>query len=258
MKRIIKLILIGVLPCYLAVTFILYNNEDGRKICNELKINITDGNEYQFIQKSEIERIIKQASLNPVGKKMKDINTDEIEAALLKNQLIAKAECYKTPGGMVTLHGDSIRTLAGAIKIDITQRIPILRVIGTDGSFYIDNKGNYMPTSSHFTLYLPVVTGHADKAFVQNELFKFAHFLQNNKFWNAQIEQIHVRADKEIELIPRVGNHLILLGKLDNFEQKLDNLMLLYKKVLPKVGWNKYEAINLKYENQVIATRKGE
>lgn len=256
MKRIIKLILISILPCYLMVTFILYNNENDQKICNELTINITDENEYQFIKKSEIERIIKQASLNPIGKKMSDINTDEIETALLKNQLIAKAECYKTPGGMVTLRGDSTRTLAGAVKVDITQRVPILRVIGTGGNFYIDNKGNYMPTSNHFTLYLPVVTGYADKDFVQNELFSFAQFLQHNKFWNAQIEQIYVRADKEIELIPRVGDHLILLGKLDNFEQKLDNLKLMYKKVFPKVGWNKYETINLKYENQVIATHK--
>lgn len=258
MKRIFQLILMGILACYLLATFIVYNNEEGRKICNELKINITNEDEYQFIQKEEIERIIRQASLNPIGKEMKEINTDEIEAALLKNQLIAEAQCYKTPGGMVTLQGDSTQTLAGAIRIDITQRVPILRVIGTEGNFYIDNKGNYMPTSRHFTLYLPVVTGYADKEFVQKELFPFARFLQEDKFWNAQIEQIHVRADKEIELIPRVGSHLILLGKLDNFEQKLDNLMLMYQQVFPQVGWNKYEAINLKYKNQVIATRKGE
>lgn len=258
MKRILKLILIGILPCYLVVTFVLYNSENDRKICNEIKINITDEDEFQFIKKSEIEQIVKQASLNPIGKRMGEINTDAIEAALLKNQLIAQAECYKTPGGMVQLKGDSIRTLVGAVRIDITQRIPVLRVMGVDGNFYIDNKGNYMPTSNHFTLYLPVVTGYVDKAFAQKELFGFACFLQNNKFWNAQIEQINVRADKEIELIPRVGDHLILLGKLDNFERKLDNLMLMYEKVFPKVGWNRYETINLKYENQVIATRRGE
>ena len=92
MKRIFQLILMGILACYLLATFIVYNNEEGRKVCNELKINITNEDEYQFIQKEEIERIIRQASLNPIGKEMKEINTDEIEAALLKNQLIAEAQ----------------------------------------------------------------------------------------------------------------------------------------------------------------------
>ena len=78
----------------------------------------------------------------------------------------------------------------------------------------------------------------------------------NNPFWDAQIEQIYVTENNEIELIPRIGDNLILLGKIDNFEQKLENLQCLYEQALSKVGWNKYDTINLKYNNQVICSKR--
>ena len=37
------------------------------------------------------------------------------------------------------------------------------------------------------------------------DLYKFGLFLHNNKFWDALIEQIHVLPDRNIELVPRVG-----------------------------------------------------
>ena len=45
------------------------------------------------------------------------------------------------------------------------------------------------------------------------DLYKFGVFLQKNSFWNAQIEQIHVLPGRNIELVPRVGDHIIYLGK---------------------------------------------
>jgi cell division protein FtsQ len=80
--------------------------------------------------------------------------------------------------------------------------------------------------------------------------------LRENSFWNAQIEQINVLKDNDIELIPRVGDHIIYLGKIDNFEEKLKRLMIFYKDGLNKIGWNKYKRINLEYDNQIICTNK--
>ena len=85
---------------------------------------------------------------------------------------------------------------------------------------------------------------------------KFGVFLHNNKFWDAQIEQIHVLPDRNIELVPRVGDHLVYLGKLDDFEDKLARLKEFYKKGLNKVGWNKYSRINLEFSNQIICTKR--
>jgi cell division protein FtsQ len=37
---------------------------------------------------------------------------------------------------------------------------------------------------------------------------------------------------------------------------KLENLKLFYQKALPKVGWERYSSINLKYKNQIVCTIK--
>ena len=70
------------------------------------------------------------------------------------------------------------------------------------------------------------------------------------------LEQIYVHPDKEVELIPRVGNHRILLGTFDHFEEKLANLRLFYEQAIPKMGWEKYSIINLKYRNQIVCTKR--
>ncbi len=62
------------------------------------------------------------------------------------------------------------------------------------------------------------------------DLYKFGVFLQNNSFWDAQIEQINVLPGKNIELVPRVGDHLIYLGKLTDFEKKLKRVKAFYEK----------------------------
>ncbi|MDR1436585.1 MAG: cell division protein FtsQ, partial [Candidatus Symbiothrix sp.] len=67
--------------------------------------------------------------------------------------------------------------------------------------------------------------------------------------------QIYVAPNKDIELTPRVGNHQIILGKLEDCEEHLEKLKVFYEKILNKVGWNKYSKINLKYKNQIVCTR---
>lgn len=242
MRKILINIVLSIFPAYLILAFFLFSDTQGSEICKGVEVNVLDSVETPFIKRQEIERMIVQGGYHLKGKPMEEINTEKMEESLKKNQLINRAECYKTPGGV--------------LRIDITQRVPLLRIMGVKGSFYVDNTGEYMPISRNFTSYLPIATGYVDKEFATNSLYVFAKFLQDDKFWNSQIEQIVVLPNYEIELIPRAGNHLIFLGKIDNFEQKLNKLMLLYQQALPKVGWDKYEMINLKYKNQVICTKR--
>lgn len=131
-----------------------------------------------------------------------------------------------------------------------------MRIISGFESYYIDENGDIMPTTSSFTAYLPLATGYITHSYAKSQLYPMAVYLKNNPFWDAQIEQIYVTENNEIELIPRIGDNLILLGKIDNFEQKLENLQCLYEQALSKVGWNKYDTINLKYNNQVICSKR--
>jgi cell division protein FtsQ len=87
------------------------------------------------------------------------------------------------------------------------------------------------------------------------DINKLSGYIYHDKFWRAQIEQIYVKKDN-FELIPRVGTQIIEFGDISNYEYKFKKLKALYEQGFSKVGWNKYKTINLKYNNQIICTKK--
>lgn len=242
MKNFFKYILVSLLPAYLIANLVFYASAHDEQQCTRLNIALLDSADTHFTSVQEIRKQIREEGIDPTGKPLKSINTEKMEKILKKNQLIARAECYKSPSGI--------------IHVDIKQRVPIMRIISGFESYYIDENGEIMPTTSTFTAYLPLATGYITHLYARSQLYPVAVYLKNNPFWEAQIEQIYVTENNEIELIPRIGDNLILLGKIDNFEQKLENLQCLYEQALSKVGWNKYDTINLKYNNQVICSKR--
>jgi len=242
-KKILLLITMLLIIAYLAVAVTAFNDSPHHQVCHDMELIIKDTTNAGFVKKDEIAALLRRKGLYPVGEKIEQIQTKRLEKELDKHPLIEKAECYKTPGGK--------------LFIEIIQRLPILRIMSSNGEdYYIDNRGEIMPLEANCIANLAIVTGNVEKSFATRNLYKFGVFLQNNKFWNAQIEQINVTPEKEIELIPRVGDHIVFLGKIDNFEEKLNRLKIFYEKALNKVGWNKYARISLEFSNQIICTKK--
>lgn len=236
-------ILIGLL-LFLYIAFATYFFKDVRRsdTCKAIEIVVKDSLDKHFVTEADLMSFLKREKMYPVNKPMSEINTEKIEEALLTNEMIARIEAYKTPSGI--------------IKLEVEQKMPILRVIGTKGNFYVDNKGTLMPVSNRYVAHVPIASGYVEKQLAITELYNFALFLQQDKFWNAQVEQIYIHPDGEVELIPRVGNFRIVLGMFDGYKEKLDNLKLFYDKVVPKMGWEKYSIINLKYKNQIVCTKR--
>lgn len=242
MIRVISIVVGLILLCYIAFASFFFYEKQPDTVCHDLQIIVKDSLDKHFVNEQDLVSILKRAELNPIDKPLNQVNTEQIEGELMKNEMISSVEAYKTPSGL--------------IKLEVKQKIPILRVLGSKGNFYIDNQGSTMPVSSRYVAHVPVVTGHVEKDFAERELYDFALFLQKNDFWNSQIEQVYVHLNGDAELIPRVGNHRIVLGSFENFEEKLGNLQLFYKQAIPKMGWEKYSVINLKYKNQIVCTKK--
>lgn len=242
MIRALSIVVATLLLVYMAaVTFFFRDvKEDG--LCEGLQIVLRDSLDKHFVTESDVIYMLKASKLFPVEQPMNEINTEKIEQELMTNEMISKIEAFKTP--------------SKNIKLEIEQKMPILRVNSTSGNYYIDNIGSVMPLSRHYVAHVLVASGYINKEFAMNELYHFVQFLQDNEFWNNQIDQIYVDADQEVELIPLVGNHKILLGSFDDYQKKLDNLKLFYEQAIPKVGWEKYSLINLKYRNQIVCTKR--
>jgi cell division protein FtsQ len=89
-----------------------------------------------------------------------------------------------------------------------------------------------------------------------DDIFKMAEFIRTDPLWHAQIEQLYVNKELEIELIPRVGNHRIVVGDVVDIKKKLDKLKVFYAKGLSNTGWNEYSVINLKFADQVVCKKR--
>lgn len=244
MKKALVIIGLCILVGYLVFSLFYFQGKPEEEVCSKLEVTVSNAKDgEQFVDIKDITQYLKEKGLNPIGKQIKDINTNAIEDAILSNQLIKKADVFVTNNG--------------SIKVSIEERKPMLRVISNTGeNYYVDDEGNKMPLSKRFTAYLPIATGSIKESFAKGDLYKFALFLHDNKFWNAQIEQIVVMPNQEIKLIPRVGDHQIILGDLNGYEKRLDKLMSFYENGLNETGWNKYSVINLKFDKQVVCTKR--
>lgn len=225
---------------YLGFSIWNFSNDDKDIICTDIEINLIDKDKIKLISPNEIAKIIENLDLGPIGKKYKKIQTEAIEDALLKNPMIKTAECYKTPSGI--------------LKLDVLQRSPKFIIAGQE-SYYIDNDRKLLPISLNYAAYLPIVSGRVTKSLATGIVYDFVDFLEKNPFWNAQIEQIYIREDMKVELIPRVGDAVIILGKFDNFSSKLENLKKLYDHGFSTIGWNRYQEIDLQFENQIVCKK---
>ena len=241
-KRILILLALIATSVYLVLAVTIFNAKSLDRPCKGMELEIMDDVDYKFITQRDIETTLKNKRLLPTGEKQKDIDIRKLEIELEKNPFIKDAECYMTKGGNV--------------KIEVYQRIPLMRVMSSNGdNYYIDNEGKVMNANSK-AVHVAVATGYIDRKFAGDKLFKLACFLKSDEFWNAQIEQINVTPKQEIELVPRVGNHILFIGKPEMFETKFRKLKAFYTEGLNKVGWNKYQRISVEFNNQIICTKK--
>lgn len=242
MKKWLSTIALVALAVYIVVAAIVFTQKPADQVCKGVKLEIADSTELGYLNTADILSMLNKEHLNPTGIAIDKLSLHAIEEVLNASPLICKSECYKTLGGYV--------------GIRVSCRRPILRIIANTGdSFYLDDEGEVIEHISK-AVYLPVATGHISREFAQNELLTLAQYLQSEELWNAQIGQIYVNERQEIELVPRVGDHTIVLGRPGNYAYKFDKLRTFYEKGLNQVGWNRYSRINLDYTNQVLGTLK--
>jgi cell division protein FtsQ len=179
------------------------------------------------------------------------INWMKLEHEIKANPWIADAQLFSNRNG--------------ELKIDISQRCPLMRIINKNGvGFYVDENGEPMMLSSKFTAREIVITGMIDiKDFSYSnpekgkrfDLVKLVRYIVSNSFWKAQITQINIKENEQIQLFPLHGNHVIEFGTTENFEEKLSKLKVFYLEGLNRIGWSKYKILNVKYKNQIVAIK---
>ena len=256
-KTIIFYVLDVILTFYLVMAITSWNTPDKKhRICTKVNINISDSNNSGFLSAEEIKAILEKDKLYPLNRQLSSIEPRKIEEALKVGPFVDTAQCYITENGH--------------INIRISQRMPIIRIKNNKGEdYYLDDNGGILPNSK-YTSDLIIATGDISKWFAHFAITPMAKAINKSEFWLNQIEQINVRPDRGIELVPRVGNHIIFIGYLpirrnkaandkgiDEFvTKKLERTEKFYRYGLSQAGWNKYSYIDVEFDNQIICKRR--
>lgn len=232
-------------------------------VLNDVVVYIDDAGGNFFVSSDEVIETVSDLGYITSNTKMDKIDPRKIEVILENNAFIEEAEVYKQHNG--------------ALHVDVKMREPILRIYSRNGqSIYIDNYGVFMPLSARYTARTPIANGYISmdvtdlvgmnvtdlesriehpQIKLMNDLFLVASTCAKSDFWKSQFNQFYVNAQGELELIPRVGDHQVILGDPSNIDKKLHKLRLFYEEGLNKTGWNEYKIINLKFANQVVCTK---
>ncbi len=226
--------------------------------CQEIRVSVKDSLVFRFVERQDVGEMLLREGGPLLGNPLTGINTDEIERKVEKHPFVRNAEAYATSDGL--------------LHVEISQRQPLLRLMGPgQRDLYLDEEGFLVPNLERKPARILICNGSLpDPGSIRSatpvdsvrnadwyrQVYELSRFIADHPFWNDQFEQLYVRPDRELELIPRVGPHMILLGPVSGYREKLHKLLVLYDEGLSRLGWNQYEWINLKYQNQVVCTKR--
>jgi len=218
------------------------NTRHSNKICLDYRINLAEENT-SLITRGEIILLMESIQDRIVGTTITEVPIYEIERKIESLNDVQNAEVYIN--------------MKGILNIDVIQKKAIVRISPKEGKdFYMDSEGSIFGLSHNYTEHLLIANGNIEDSTDYMTILDLAKYLSSDSLWNAQIVQIYIKENKEIELVPRVGNHTILFGDITNYEEKLRKLYLFYEKGVSQVGWNDYEEINLKFRNQIVCVKR--
>lgn len=232
-------VIIGV---YLLLAITAFNHPIERDMtCRDVQVTIEGNATGGFLTPADICRMLTEQELYPVGKHLTDVNLRAIEERLEAQELIERVEAYKTQSGNV--------------RISISERVPVMRVMANGQDYYVDRDGKALMNTG-YVCNLIIATGSISQAYASRVLAPIGRIIMADDFWRNQIEQINVLPDSTVEMVPRVGGHIIYIGQPIGVTKKLERLRKFYRYGLSQAGWNKYSRISVEFNNQIVCKKK--
>lgn len=139
-----------------------------------------------------------------------------------------------------------------SLHIHVAEREPVLTYFNAGGAFFLDQDGKLLPLRAGATTNVPLVTGNLYDPDSQHAALRLATYLSDQSQWHDFFGSIHVVSSHQILLYPRIGDFIFEIDGVDNLEEELEKVQIFYKKILPKVGVEKYQYIKLSYNNQIV------
>lgn len=237
----------------LLVLLVAAISKKNHSTCKGVSIAIKGGGDHLFLDKQDIMNVIAPGKNNPYkGRPLASFDLHRLEEMLKRDVWVKDAQLFFDNNGL--------------LRVNITEREPVARVFSRAGnSFYLDSSGTRLPLSDRMAVRLPVFTGFPAEGTLWNnsdsllaqQIKQLGIYMLKDTFWLAQVEQVAVVGNRGFEMIPVIGNHVIIFGDGNDYEAKFHRLLLFYQQIAARVGFDKYSEVNVQYAGQVIGTRRG-
>lgn len=212
------------------------------ELCTRVDVEVVNADSTAFVTPQGVLSDLKGQGIKLVGKHMGDIDASDIEEALKLSPYLENA--------------DIVKCQDGRLLIRVNQLVPVLRVFDGDNSYYVNRVGKRMEANLYYHSDVPVVRGHFTKRYPETRLLPLINYVENDSLLRSLVTMYYVRDTNNIIIVPQISGHVINIGDASGFENKFAKLKLFYNQVLPKKGWNTYDTISVKWNHQVVATRR--
>ncbi len=242
MKRLIQNSILAVLAALLVTGALWARSKSRGEVCTAVNVQVVNADSTSFVTPEGILSDLKSQGIKLEGKRMGDINASDVEEALRLSPYLENA--------------DIVKCQDGRLLIRVYQLVPVLRVFDGDESYYVNRMGKRMAASSFYHCDVPVVQGHFTKKYPPTRLLPLIDYVEGDSLLRSLVTMYCVRDTNNIILVPQFSGHVVNIGNADGFENKFDKLKLFYREVMPKKGWNTYDTISVKWNHQIVATRR--
>ena len=242
MKRLIQYSILTVLAVALTVGILWAREKSRGELCTGVDVEVVNADSTSFVTPQGVLTDLKGQDIKLVGKHMGDINASDIEEALKVSPYLENADIVKCQNGKVLIR--------------VSQLVPVLRVFDGEDSYYMNRAGKRMAATTYYHCDVPVVQGHFTRKYPATRLLPLIDYVEKDSLLRSLVTMYQVRDTNNIIIVPELSGHVVNIGNADGFENKFAKLKQFYTQVLPKRGWNTYDTISVKWNHQIVATRR--
>ena len=227
----------------LMIVGILWARDKGRdEVCTEVEVLVVNEDSTHFVTPAGVIEELERKHIVVKGKPVWQINVEDIEKLLGESQYIEDVECMFENGGR--------------LKIEVSQIVPVMRVFDGDQSYYVNKDGKRMTAVSTFHADVPIVEGHFTSSYSPLRLLPMIKHVEQDSSLRALVTMYYMRDSNNIFIVPSIKGHVVNMGNCEGYEGKFKKLQLFYNKVMPVKGWMHYDTISVKWDYQVVATKR--
>lgn len=241
-KTILKWLLLTFLLAYVTSVTIWANSEARLHGCKGIVVEIESATAADTVTRHGVLEELSRYPRKIVGTPIETINTKDIVEYLSRLSNFEKVSCVFDTEGM--------------LSVRIVPMIPAVRVFDGNSSYYINKDGKRIESKANFFVDVPVMTGKFSRGFTPKQVLPVVRFVEKDPVLSKVVAMIEARDADNIILVPRIHGHVVNFGDTTRLDEKRQALLTVYHKVIPYKGWEAYDTISVKFQGQVVATRR--